>query len=82
VRNCPKDLYWQLAPHRLRLQGLGGAVLLVGAYLTYRQLGTAREGQITERFTCLLDLRERRSRGYEPSNACGSGCLMTTAPRR
>ena len=29
------------------LQGLGGAVLLVGAYFTYRQLRTAREGQIT-----------------------------------
>jgi uncharacterized protein YjbI with pentapeptide repeats len=33
------------------LQGLGGIVLLVGAYFTWRQLHTAREGQITERYT-------------------------------
>jgi hypothetical protein len=31
------------------LQGLAGMVLLVGAYFTWRQLHTAREGQITER---------------------------------
>jgi uncharacterized protein YjbI with pentapeptide repeats len=37
------------------LQGLGGAVLLVGAYFTYRQLQTAREGQITERYTRAID---------------------------
>jgi len=33
------------------LQGLGGAALLVGAYLTWRQVQVSREGQITERFT-------------------------------
>jgi hypothetical protein len=37
------------------LQGLGGAALLVGAYVTYRQLQTSREGQITERFTRAID---------------------------
>jgi hypothetical protein len=37
------------------LQGLGGAILLVGAYVTYRQLQTSREGQITERFTRAID---------------------------
>jgi uncharacterized protein YjbI with pentapeptide repeats len=37
------------------LQGLGGVVLLVGAYFTYRQLRTAREGQITERYTRAID---------------------------
>jgi hypothetical protein len=33
------------------LQGLGGAVLLAGVYVTYQQLQTTREGQVTERFT-------------------------------
>jgi Pentapeptide repeats (8 copies) len=37
------------------LQGLGGVVLLVGAYFTYRQLRTTREGQITERYTRAVD---------------------------
>jgi uncharacterized protein YjbI with pentapeptide repeats len=37
------------------LQGLGGAVLLVGAYFTYRQLHTTREGQITDRYTRAID---------------------------
>jgi hypothetical protein len=37
------------------LQGLGGVVLLMGAYFTYRQLRTAREGQITERYTRVID---------------------------
>ena len=37
------------------LQGLGGMVLLVGAYFTYRQLRTTREGQITERYTRAID---------------------------
>jgi Pentapeptide repeats (8 copies) len=37
------------------LQGLGGMVLLVGAYFTYRQLHSAREGQITERYTRAID---------------------------
>jgi len=37
------------------LQGLGGVVLLVGAYFTYRQLRTTREGQITERYTSAID---------------------------
>jgi hypothetical protein len=37
------------------LQGLAGVVLLVGAYFTWRQLHTVREGQITERFTRAVD---------------------------
>jgi hypothetical protein len=37
------------------LQGVGGAVLLVGAYLTYRHLRTTREGRITERYTQAID---------------------------
>jgi hypothetical protein len=37
------------------LQGLGGIVLLIGAYLTWRQLQVNREGQVTERFTRSID---------------------------
>jgi hypothetical protein len=44
------------------LQGIGGAAILVGIYLTYRQLQTGREqlqiaqqGQVTERFTRAVD---------------------------
>jgi uncharacterized protein YjbI with pentapeptide repeats len=44
------------------LQGLGGVVLLVGAYFTYRQVVNGRrqlqialQGQITERFTRAID---------------------------
>lgn len=37
------------------LQGLGGAALLVGAFLTYRTIQVNREGQITERFTRAID---------------------------
>jgi uncharacterized protein YjbI with pentapeptide repeats len=44
------------------LQGIGGAVILLGAYLTYRQLQTGREqlqiaqqGQVTERFSRAID---------------------------
>ncbi|HYV33116.1 MAG TPA: pentapeptide repeat-containing protein [Candidatus Binatia bacterium] len=37
------------------LQGIGGAVILLGVYFTYRQLQTSREGQITERFSRAID---------------------------
>src|SRR6266511_4073490 len=44
------------------LQGVGGVVILLGAYYTYRQLQTGREqlqiaqqGQVTERFTRAID---------------------------
>jgi hypothetical protein len=44
------------------LQGIGGAVILLGAYFTYRQLQIGREqlqiaqqGQVTERFTRAID---------------------------
>ncbi len=37
------------------LQGLAGGILLLGAYLTWRQLGVTREGQITERYTRATD---------------------------
>jgi uncharacterized protein YjbI with pentapeptide repeats len=37
------------------LQGLGGAVLLLGAYFTWRQLQIAHQQQITERFTRAIE---------------------------
>jgi hypothetical protein len=37
------------------LQGLAGLALLVGLFLTYRQLVTSREGQITERYTRAIE---------------------------
>jgi hypothetical protein len=37
------------------LQGIGGAVLLLGAYFTFRQLVIAQQGQITERFSRAID---------------------------
>lgn len=37
------------------LQGIGGAVLLLGAYFTFRQLAIAQQGQVTERFTRAID---------------------------
>jgi hypothetical protein len=37
------------------LQGFGGALLLVGALATWRQVQISREGQITERFTRAID---------------------------
>ena len=44
------------------LQGIGGAVILLGAYFAYRQLQTGREqlqiaqqGEVTERFTRAVD---------------------------
>jgi pentapeptide repeat protein len=37
------------------LQGLAGGILLLGAYLTWRQLGITREGQITDRYTKAVD---------------------------
>jgi uncharacterized protein YjbI with pentapeptide repeats len=37
------------------LQGVAGAFLLVGLYLTYRTIQVNREGQITDRFTRAID---------------------------
>src|SRR4029453_12015946 len=37
------------------LQALAGGVLLLGAYLTYRQLRVSREGQLTDRYTKAVD---------------------------
>jgi uncharacterized protein YjbI with pentapeptide repeats len=37
------------------VQATAGLVLLLGAYFTWRQLHTAREGQVTERFTRAID---------------------------
>jgi hypothetical protein len=37
------------------LQGIGGAVLLLGAYFTFRQLAIAQQGQVTERFTRAIE---------------------------
>jgi hypothetical protein len=54
----------ELETNRLKLQGdaratlaqiLAGGILLVGAYLTWRQLAVNREGQITERYTRAID---------------------------
>jgi hypothetical protein len=54
----------ELETNRLKLQGdaratlaqiLAGGILLVGAYLTWRQLGVTREGQITDRYTRAID---------------------------
>jgi hypothetical protein len=54
----------ELETNRLKLQGdaratlaqiLAGGILLVGAYLTWRQLGITREGQITDRYTKAVD---------------------------
>jgi uncharacterized protein YjbI with pentapeptide repeats len=36
------------------LQGLAGLALLVGAYLTWRQIQVTRQGQITDRFTAAI----------------------------
>lgn len=52
------------------LQGLGGIVLVVGAFATWQQLAVSREGQITERFTRAIDQLGRRAR------MCGSGVSM------
>jgi uncharacterized protein YjbI with pentapeptide repeats len=54
----------ELETNRLKLQNdaratlaqiLAGGILLVGAYLTWRQLGITREGQITDRYTKAVD---------------------------
>src|ERR1700688_95932 len=37
------------------LQGIAGAVLLLGVYLTFRQYQLSHEGQITDRFTHAVD---------------------------
>jgi hypothetical protein len=37
------------------LQGLGGVAVLLGAYIALQQLSTAREGQVTDRFTRAID---------------------------
>jgi hypothetical protein len=37
------------------LQALAGGVLLLGAYLTYRQVRVTREGQLTDRYTKAVD---------------------------
>lgn len=37
------------------LQGLGGTVLLLGAFFTWQQLRVTREGQVTDRYTKAVD---------------------------
>jgi hypothetical protein len=37
------------------LQGLGGGVLLLGAFFTWQQLRATREGQLTDRYTKAVD---------------------------
>jgi hypothetical protein len=55
ARPIPEGLKAQNQVRTTLLQGLGGVVLLMGACFTYRQLRTAREGQITERYTRAID---------------------------
>jgi uncharacterized protein YjbI with pentapeptide repeats len=53
-----QSLEGQKAQNEVRttlLQGIAGLVLLVGVYFTWRQLHTAREEQITERYTRAID---------------------------
>lgn len=59
-----KILEWQLSPSnfqerkdliQLVAQIVGGAVLLIGIFLTWRRIEVAREGQITERFTRAIE---------------------------
>jgi hypothetical protein len=54
----------ELETNRLKLQNdaratlaqiLAGGILLLGAYLTWRQLGVTRQGQITDRYTKAVD---------------------------
>jgi Pentapeptide repeats (8 copies) len=60
----PRDRRIELETNRLRLQNdaratlaqmLAGGILLLGAYLTWRQLQVNREGQITDRYTRAID---------------------------
>jgi hypothetical protein len=37
------------------LQAVGGVVLLIGVYFTWRQVQVSREGQLTERFNKAID---------------------------
>lgn len=68
------------------VQGIGGAVILLGAYFTYRQLQTGREqlqvalqGQVTERFTRAIDqlghtvLDQSMTREYGACQPSGGG---------
>jgi Pentapeptide repeats (8 copies) len=54
-RNTSEQLEAENDVRTSMLQGLAGAVLVLGAYYTSRQLRTDREGQITERFTRAID---------------------------
>lgn len=45
------------------LQGVGGTLLLVGVYLTWRQIQVSREGQITERYTRAVEQLGSDNRG-------------------
>jgi Pentapeptide repeats (8 copies) len=54
-RNTSEQLKAENDVRTSMLQGLAGAVLVVGAYYTSRQLRTDRERQITDRFTHAVD---------------------------
>jgi hypothetical protein len=45
------------------LQALGGGVLLLGVYLTWRQVHVSREGQLTERYTRAVEQLGSHNRG-------------------
>jgi hypothetical protein len=64
LRGVSAEARWQAQDSRRKLrndarttllQGLGGIALLVGAAAALRQVGVAREGQVTERFTRAID---------------------------
>jgi Pentapeptide repeats (8 copies) len=47
------------------VQGIGGGLLLVGAYLTWRQLQVSKQGQITERYTRAVEQLGSSNRGVQ-----------------
>jgi hypothetical protein len=55
IAPSPTDFSQRKEFIQLLAQILGGALLLIGLYLTWRRVEVAQEGQITERFTRAID---------------------------